>query len=139
MKTETASRPIPASPERWHDADDIRWAARQWAARIGVPLRSITLRPMSRKWASISTAGRLTLDTALLDLDRDLGEFVVVHELVHLLCPGAGHGRVFTSFMAAYLPDWTERLSRLDAITQALPGSVRGGAANSDPKINRRT
>ena len=75
---------------------------------------------MSRKWASISTAGRLTLDTSLLDLDRELGEFVIVHELVHLLCPEAAHGRVFKSFMNEYLPGWEERLQRLDAITRPV-------------------
>jgi len=40
-----------------------------------------------------------------------LGEFVIVHELVHLLAPN--HGRVFKSFMHAYLPDWEERELRL--------------------------
>lgn len=118
MTAQIASRPAPASPERWHDADDIRWAARQWAARIGVPLRTITLRPMARKWASISTVGRLTLNIELLDLPRDLGEFVIVHELVHMLCPNSGHGRLFTSFMAAYLPDWETLQHRLQQWTQ---------------------
>ena len=99
--------------ERWHDADDLRWAARHWAARLNVTLRSLHLRPMTSKWASISTRGRLSLNTELLALPRDLGEFVVVHELVHLLCPNSGHGRVFTSFLTAYLPDWEERESRL--------------------------
>jgi len=62
---------------------------------------------MKRKWASISTSGRLTLNNELLDLPKPLGEFVVVHELVHLLAPN--HGRVFKSFMHAYLPDWQQR------------------------------
>jgi predicted metal-dependent hydrolase len=105
--------PLPVS-ERWHDAEDMRWAARHWATRIGVPLKSLHLRPMTTKWASISTAGRLTLNTELLELPRDLGEFVIVHELVHLLCPDARHGRVFKSFMTAYLPEWEERQQRLD-------------------------
>ncbi len=92
---------------RWHDADELRWAARHWAARMGVKPTRIQLRPMSSKWASISTAGRLTLNTELLDLPKPLGEFVIVHELVHLLAPT--HGRVFKSFMHAYLPDWQQR------------------------------
>ena len=103
----------------WKDADDLRWATRHWAARIGVTLRSLHLRPMTTKWGSISTGGRLTLDTTLLELPRDLGELVIDHELVHLLNPNAGHGRVFKSFMFAYLPDWEERLRRLDAWSQA--------------------
>jgi predicted metal-dependent hydrolase len=62
---------------------------------------------MRTKWASISTVGRLTLNAELLDLPKDLGEFVIVHELVHLLAPN--HGKVFKSFMYAYLPDWEKR------------------------------
>lgn len=109
-------------PSRWRDATDMRWAARHWASRIGVSLRAIHIRPMSTKWASISTAGRLTLDAALLDIDRDLGEFVIVHELVHLLCPGARHGRVFKSFMTAYLPDWAERERDLQGKSRPFAG-----------------
>jgi predicted metal-dependent hydrolase len=51
--------------------------------------------------------GRLTLNTDLLTVPQSLGEFVIVHELVHLLAPN--HGRVFTSFLHAYLPDWEAR------------------------------
>ena len=93
--------------ESWHDADDLRWAARHWATRIGVRLREVRVRSMTNKWASMSTAGRLTLNTDLLSLPRHLGEYVIVHELVHLLAPN--HGKVFKSFMHAYLPDWEER------------------------------
>ncbi len=108
----------PSTSERWHDADDMRWAARHWAARINVTLRSIYLRPMENRWASISTRGRLTLNSELLDLPRDLGEFVIVHELVHLLCPNSGHGRIFKAFMHAYLPDWETRERRLIHLIQ---------------------
>jgi len=48
---------------------------------------------MRTKWASLSTAGRLTLATDLLCLPRELVEFVIVHELVHFLAPN--HGKVF--------------------------------------------
>jgi hypothetical protein len=95
--------------DRWQDADDLRWAARHWAVRIGVRLAEVHLRRMTTKWASISTRGRLTLNTDLLALRRELGEYVLVHELVHLLVPN--HGKVFKSFLYAYLPDW-ERLEQ---------------------------
>ena len=96
---------------RWHDAEELRWAVRGWATRIGVRVAQVHLRPMTTKWASMSTAGRLTLNTELLDLPKDLGEYVIVHELVHLLVPN--HGKVFKSFLSAYLPDWEERERRL--------------------------
>jgi predicted metal-dependent hydrolase len=104
------------SVEHWHDADELRWAVRHWATKIGVRTPQIHIRSMKRKWASISTVGRLTLDSHLIRLPKELGEFVIVHELVHLLAPN--HGRVFKSFMLAYLPDWEEREDRLNRRTQ---------------------
>ena len=95
----------------WDDAEELRWAVRHWATRIGVRAPQVHLREMRRKWASLSSVGRLTLNTELIGLPKDLGEFVIVHELVHLLAPN--HGRVFKSFMHAYLPDWEEREQRL--------------------------
>jgi predicted metal-dependent hydrolase len=111
----------------WQDSYELKWAARHWAARIGVRVPQIYLRPMSRKWASVSTAGRLTLDTHLLNLPKDLGEFVIVHELVHLLAPN--HNKLFKSFMHAYLPDWEEREQRLmnqDAKTFGVSADPKG-------------
>jgi len=107
---------------RWHDADDLKWAVRAWAARIGVATPRMQVRRMTGKWASISTGargGRLTLNTDLLDLPRELGEFVIVHELAHLIAPN--HGVVFKSFLHAYLPDWERREQQLQARTEAWP------------------
>ena len=47
----------------------------------------------------------------LLTMPRDLGEFVIVHELVHLLTPT--HAILLKLFMHAYLPDWEEREGQL--------------------------
>ena len=93
---------------------DLKDAVWRWAERIGVKVQEIHLRQMHRKWASISTKGRLTLNTDLLNLPEVLTEFVIVHELVHLLVPN--HGKLFKSFMSAYLPDWEERQDRLRAL-----------------------
>lgn len=95
----------------WQDAEEMKWSARHWAARVGVRVSQIQLRPMTSKWASISTAGRLTLNSELLCMPKPLGEFVIVHEIVHMLVPN--HGKVFKSFMYAYLPDWQEREQQL--------------------------
>ena len=100
-----------------NNSEDLKNAVWEWADRMGVEVREVHLRDMRRKWASISTNGRLTLNTDLLDLPEALGEFVIVHELVHLLVPN--HGRVFKSFMSAYLPDWEERQHHLQALPEA--------------------
>ena len=93
---------------------DLKEAVQQWSERIGVKVREIHLRQMQRKWASISMKGRLTLNTDLLNLPETLTEYVIVHELVHLLVPN--HGKLFKSFMSAYLPDWEERQDRLSSL-----------------------
>ena len=92
---------------RWADANEFRWTARHWATRMRVQVKQVHLRDLSSKWASISMNGRLTLNRELLDLPKPLGEYVIVHELAHLLAPN--HGKVFKSFLSAYLPDWKER------------------------------
>ena len=47
-------------------ADVFKADVRRWAEQIGVEPKEIHLRPMKRKWASASSAGRLTFDTDLL-------------------------------------------------------------------------
>ncbi|WP_414513117.1 M48 family metallopeptidase [Nostoc sp. PCC 9305] len=95
----------------WKDAQELKNAVGEWCDRIQVTINQIQLRPMKRKWASISTTGRLTLNTELLDLPKELGEFVIVHELVHLLVPN--HGKLFKCFMSAYLRDWEDSEKQL--------------------------
>ena len=90
------------------DLKEVVWS---WADRIDVKVQQIHLRRMRRKWASISMNGRLTLNTELFNLPKELTEFVIVHEVIHLLVPN--HGKLFKGFMSAYLPDWEERQNRL--------------------------
>lgn len=106
------------SQKRLDSPIDLKGAVWQWADRIGVEVREVHLRNMRRKWASISTNGRLTLNTELLNLPETLTEFVIVHELVHLLVPN--HGKLFKGYMSAYLPDWEERQQRLKMNGEAL-------------------
>ena len=123
----TATKMAMARPaNRWHDAEELRWAVRNWASRMGIKAPQVQLREMRRKWASISGFGHLTLNSELLELPKELGEFVIVHELVHRLAPN--HGKVFRSFMHAYLPDWENRERRLHDF-----GSLHPRADNDRP------
>ena len=78
---------------------------RYWARRIGVEerLREIHVRPMKRKWASISTRGRLTLNQDLLAEPAEFRRQVIVHELVHLKLGHGRHNKLFRSLSRAYL------------------------------------
>jgi predicted metal-dependent hydrolase len=59
---------------------------------------------MSRKWASCSSAGRLTFSRSLLAEERAFRDVVIVHELLHLRLPN--HGKLFRSLMNTHVPGW---------------------------------
>lgn len=88
----------------------------EWAKRIGVDLKEIHIRQMLNKWASASTAGRITLGTDVLGLKPDLQDYIVVHELIHLRVPN--HGKLWKSLMRAYLGDYEryEQVLRLKGL-----------------------
>ena len=72
-----------------------------WARRIGVQPKEIRLRPMKRKWASCSGAGRLTFDTGLPSQSAAFRAEAIVHELLHLKVPN--HGKLFRSLLRSHL------------------------------------
>lgn len=76
-----------------------------WARRIGVEdrIREIHIRSMKRKWASISTRGRLTLNAELTSQPADVRRQVIVHELVHLKLNHGMHNKIFDALVKAYL------------------------------------
>ena len=100
-----------------NNPSDLKGTVDQWAERIGVDVTEVHIRTMQRKWASISTNGRLTLNTDLLNIPTTLVEFVIVHELVHLLVPN--HGKLFKGYMSTYLPDWEKRQNLLKSLDVA--------------------
>ena len=75
-----------------------------WSDTIGVKPKLVQIREMKFKWASCSTAGRVSFSRDLLKKRRKFRDYVVVHELVHLQVPN--HGKLFKSLMKAYVPDW---------------------------------
>ena len=98
----------------WRDKEEFKTCVMEWANRLGVKTRSLSVRPMCHKWASCSTAGNLSFNSELLELDRELGVYVIVHELLHFFVPN--HGRLWKSLMRAHLGDYenvSRRLSQL--------------------------
>lgn len=61
--------------------------------------------------ASCSTAGNLTFNVELLSFDREIGDYVIVHELLHFFVPN--HGKLWKSLRRAYLGDHESLEKRL--------------------------
>lgn len=93
--------PLPPPLEESIPLEVFKAEVRAWAQRIGVQPKSITVRPMKRKWASCSSEGRLTFDTELLRQPAAFRRRVIVHELLHLKVPN--HGKLFRALERAYL------------------------------------
>ena len=73
----------------------------EWADKLDVQIRSLAIRPMRNKWASCSTAGNVNFNDELLAFDRDVADYVIVHELLHFFVPN--HGKLWKSLMRAHL------------------------------------
>lgn len=76
-------------------SETLRQTVVDWAGKIGVKVGQIHVRAMKNKWASCSTAGRVTIDISALRLDKPLVDYIVVHELLHLRIPN--HGKLWKS------------------------------------------
>jgi len=98
----------------WLNKEEFKIRVLEWADKLGVKARSLSVRPMRRKWASCSTAGSLSFNSELLELDRELGDYVIVHELLHFSVPN--HGKLWKSLMRAHLRDYETLSGKLPAI-----------------------
>jgi predicted metal-dependent hydrolase len=95
---------VSAPLEETIPADLFKAEVRAWARRIGVEPKEVHLRPLTRKWASCSSRGRLTFDEGLLRQPAAFRREVIVHELLHLKVPN--HGSLFRSLLRAYLAEY---------------------------------
>lgn len=80
----------------------------QWEPRVGHRHQKLKLRRMTSRWGSCNVrTASITLNTALAEYDPAALEYVVVHELMHLV--ERGHGPRFVAGMDRLLPDWRQR------------------------------
>lgn len=111
IRTSLAALPQPERRSEPLPVEEIHSLVREWCQRLEVHVSRTQVRKMHNKWGSISTAGTLTLADDLLYLPLDLIEYVIVHELLHLLFPD--HRRGWRVSISMYLPNWQEREQRL--------------------------
>jgi predicted metal-dependent hydrolase len=97
--------------KHWRDREQFKDRVREWARKLDVQAHAIYVRPMRRKWASCSTAGTLSFNDELLGMDTKLGDYVIVHELLHFSVPN--HGKLWKMLMRAHLGAWEEMEQRL--------------------------
>ncbi len=76
------------------------------------------VRFMKSQWGSCSSSGRIVLNTHLVKAPVRLIDYVVLHELCHLV--HHDHSHRFYGLMREHMPDWEARRQELDAYLPLL-------------------
>lgn len=84
----------------------------EWEQVLGVKARTIAYRNMKSRWGSCQPAtGRICINVRLALYPPECLEYVVVHELCHLLV--SNHGPCFKGLLDRVMPDWRDRERKL--------------------------
>lgn len=85
----------------------------KWEPRLGVKVAGYFLQRMKTKWGSCNhAAGNIRLNTELVKKPKDLLEYVIVHEMAHLLAPN--HSDRFIALLDDHYPTWREARAELN-------------------------
>lgn len=102
----------------WHKAQlhaVVPELIRTWEPRLGVKVRAYYLQRMKTRWGSCNhLRGHIRLNTELVKKPRHLLDYVLVHEMAHLIAPS--HDEQFVELLDAYFPLWREARAELNAL-----------------------
>ena len=108
--------------DRWYRQslqDQIPDLLARWEAIVGVHVADCRIKKMRTKWGSCNiNARRIWLNLELAKKPTSCLEYIVVHELVHML--ERRHNHRFRKYLDRFLPDWRVRKNRLESALPAL-------------------
>jgi len=87
----------------------------KWEKILGVNVKTYFVQKMKTKWGSCKHKSQnIRLNTELVKKPKDLEEYVIVHEMLHLLVPT--HNDHFLALMNKYYPNWHEARLELNKL-----------------------
>ncbi|MBQ4132228.1 MAG: M48 family metallopeptidase [Desulfovibrionaceae bacterium] len=102
---------------RWYRNELLKLAETlrlQWQEKMGVCAAELRVRKMRTRWGSCNTIKkRIWLNLELAKKDPACIEYVLVHELAHLI--ERGHGKAFWAVVESHLPHWRSLRAKLNA------------------------
>jgi predicted metal-dependent hydrolase len=108
----------------WHKQllhGEIPTMLARWEARLGVKVAAYYLQRMKTKWGGCNPrAGNIRLNTELVKKPKDLLEYVVLHELIHLIEPS--HNERFVTLLEHHWPQWRESRAELNSLPLRADG-----------------
>lgn len=87
-------------------------AAEPVAAALGIRRPRLMICPMRRRWGSHTPTGRILLNDRLVGARKDCIDYVIVHELCHVVEPS--HSMRFFGLLRRHMPDWERRKELLE-------------------------
>ena len=105
--TERHARSIRAAFIRWYKAEAARLIedrVRQYAERMKLSPGQVSFRDYKSMWGKCTSDGDLTFNWKLVMAPLDIVDYVVVHELAHLLF--LNHSAEFWSVVETAIPDY---------------------------------
>lgn len=90
----------------------------RWERKLKVSVSGYFLQRMKTKWGSCNNAaGNIRLNTELAKKPKDLLEYVIVHEMAHLIDPT--HSNRFIAILEKHYPSWREARAELNELPLA--------------------
>lgn len=92
-----------------------------WQTEMAVQSSGVGIKRMKTRWGSCNTGTKkIWFNLALVQKPLECVEYVVVHELAHLLEPS--HNHRFKAYMDKFMPNWRERKALLNQMPLAELG-----------------
>lgn len=82
--------------------------------RFNIKHPEFKIRRMKKRWGSCPNGRTILLNTELIKAPLYCIDYVIVHELCHLIYPQ--HSKKFYSLLKSIFPDWQERKERLEQV-----------------------
>ena len=105
----------------WHKSllhEVVPPLVQRWERKLKVIVSGYFLQRMKTKWGSCNqAAGNIRLNTELAKKPKDLLEYVIVHEMAHLIEPT--HSDRFIAILEEHYPSWREARAELNELPLA--------------------
>ena len=123
----------------WHKSllhEIVPSLIQKWEKRLNVRVAGYFLQRMKTKWGSCNYKARhIRLNTQLVTKPKDLLEYVIVHEMVHLIEPT--HSDRFLAILGKHYPTWREARAELNELP--LAAEAWKEQLRQKPRTSRRS
>jgi predicted metal-dependent hydrolase len=103
---------------RQRAAERLPERASWWSERLSLQPAGVLIRSQEKRWASCDPAGVLRFNWRIVQASPRLLDYVVVHELIHLVHPD--HTTAYWAALGQALPDYEDRRDALRKIGARL-------------------